>query len=149
MDVTIRYLVFLKATQCLLLTRILSSAASQTVVPRRPSMAVAATFAHVLRSGERQVRGFTPVRRETRRAAYPAPSMLLLQSTSVVATLIMNSVTLSVTMLTLQAAHSTRYRQSTVPTAASYLRTSTSPAIVALTHSALIVRRWHMDRPLL
>jgi len=147
MDDTIRYSVFLKATQCLLHT--LTSAASQTVVPRRPSMAVAATFAHVLRSGERQARGFTPVRREARRAAYPAPSMLLLQSTSVVASWTMNLDILSVTMPTLHNAHSTGYRQSTVPTAASYLRTGTSPAIVALTHSALIARRRHMDRPLL
>ena len=42
---------FLKATQCLLHT--LSSAARQTVVPSAQSMEVAATFVHVLRSGER------------------------------------------------------------------------------------------------
>ena len=43
MGVTIRYSVFLKATQCLLHT--LTSAASQTVVPRRMSPADAATSA--------------------------------------------------------------------------------------------------------
>ena len=45
MGVTIRYSVFLKATQCLLLTRISSSAARQTATTRRTSMAVAATSA--------------------------------------------------------------------------------------------------------